>query len=52
VTGRCGRRCRKLLNDLQERRGHSNLKEEAQDRTVWRACFGRGFGCVMRQTTK
>jgi hypothetical protein len=28
------------------------LKEEAQDCTVWRTCFGRGFGPVVRQTTE
>jgi len=28
------------------------LKEEALDRTMWRAHFGRGFGPVVRQTTK
>jgi hypothetical protein len=28
------------------------LKEEALDRTVWRARFGRDFGSVVRQTTK
>ena len=52
VTGRQGRRGRKLLDDLKERRGYSHLKEEALDRTMWRACFGRGFGPVVRQTTK
>ena len=52
VTGRQGRRRRKLLDDLKERRGHSHLKEEDLDRTVWRARFGRGFGPVVRQTTK
>jgi len=52
VTGRQGRRCRKLLDDLKERRGYSHLKEEALDRTMWRARFGRGFGPVVRQTTK
>jgi hypothetical protein len=52
VTGRQGRRCRKLLDDLKERRGYSDLKEEALDRTIWRARFGRGFGPVVRQTTK
>jgi hypothetical protein len=52
VTGRRGRRRRKLLNDLKERRGYSHLKEEAVDRTMWRARFGRGFGTVMRQTAK
>jgi hypothetical protein len=52
VTGRRGRRRRKLLDDLKERRGCSNLKEEALDRTIWTARFGRGFGPVVRQTTK
>ena len=37
VTGRWGRRRRKLLNDLKERRGYSHLKEETLDRTMWRA---------------
>jgi len=48
VTGRQGRRRMKLLDDLKERRGYSHLKEEALDRTVWRARFGRGFGPVVR----
>jgi hypothetical protein len=52
VTGRRGRRRRKLLDELRERRGYSHLKEEALDRTMWRARFGRGFGPVVRQTTK
>ena len=52
VTGRQGRRRRKLLDDLKERRGYCHLKEEALDRTMWRARFGRGFGPVVRQTTK
>jgi len=52
VTGRQGRRCRKLLDDLKERRRYSHLKEEALDRTMWGARFGRGFGPVVRQTTK
>jgi hypothetical protein len=52
VTGRRRRRRRKLLDDLKERKGYSYLKEEALDRTVWRARFGRGFGPVVRQTTK
>jgi len=51
VTGRRGRRRKKLLNDLNERRGYSHLKEETLDRTMWRARFGRGFGPVVRQTT-
>jgi hypothetical protein len=52
VTGRQGRRRRKLLDDLKERRGYSHLKQEALDCTMWRARFGRGFGPVVRQTTK
>ena len=52
VTGRQGRRRKKLLDDLKERRGYYHLKEEALDRTMWRARFGRGFGPVVRQTTK
>jgi len=47
VTGRRGRRRRKLLDDLKERREYSHLKEEALDRTIWRARFGRGFGPVL-----
>jgi hypothetical protein len=52
VIGRRGRRRRKLLDDPMERRGYSYLKEEALDRTMWRARFGRGFGPVVRQTAK
>jgi len=52
VTGRRGRRRRKLLDDLKERREYSHLKEEALDRTMWRARFVRGFGPDVRQTTK
>jgi hypothetical protein len=52
VTGRRGRRRRKLLDDLKEWRGYFHLKEEDLDRTMWRARFGRGLGPVARQTTK
>jgi hypothetical protein len=52
VTGRRGRRRKKLLDDLKKRRGYFHLKEEAVDRTTWRAHFGGGFGSVVRQTTK
>jgi hypothetical protein len=34
VTGRQGRRRRKLLDNLKERKGYSHLKEEALDRTT------------------
>jgi hypothetical protein len=52
VKGRWERRCRRLLDDIKERRGYSYLKEEALDCTMWRAGFGRGFGPVVRQTAK
>ena len=39
VIGRRGRRRRKLLYDLKKRRGYSHLKEEALDRTMWRAAL-------------
>jgi len=52
VRGRRGRRRRKLLDDLKKRRGYSHLKEEALDRTMWRARFVWGFGPVVRQTTE
>jgi hypothetical protein len=55
VTGRRGRKLRKLLYDLKERRGYSHLKGGALDRTMWGAGFGRGFGRGfgpdVRQTT-
>ena len=52
MTGKRGRKRRKLLDDFKKRRGYSQLKEESLDRTMWRARFGRGFGPVVRQTTK
>ena len=39
VTGRRGRRRRKLLDDLKERREYSHLKEDFLDRTMWTARF-------------
>jgi len=52
VTGTRGRRRKKLLDDLKDRRGYSHLKEEALDRTMWRNRFGGGFGPVVRQNTE
>jgi hypothetical protein len=43
VTGRRGRRRRKVLDDLKERGGYSHLKEEVLDRSMWGARFGRGL---------
>jgi hypothetical protein len=50
--GRRGRRRKKLLDDLKDRRGYSHLKEVALDRTMWRNRFGRGVGPVVRQNTE
>jgi hypothetical protein len=52
VTRRRGRRRKKLLDDLKDRRGYSHLKEEALVRTMWRNRFGRGVGPVVRQNTE
>ena len=52
VARRRGRRRKKLLDDLKDRRGYYHLKEEALDRTVWRNRFGRGVGPVVRQITE
>jgi hypothetical protein len=47
VTRRRGRRRKKLLDDLGDRRGYSHLKEEALDRIKCRNRFGRGCGPVV-----
>jgi len=52
LARRRGRRRKKLLDDLRDRRGYSHLKEEALDRTMWRHRFGGGFGPVVRQNTE
>jgi hypothetical protein len=52
VTGRRGRRRKKLLDDLKEKRRYCKLKEESLDHTRWRTRFGRGYGLVVRQTTE
>ena len=52
VARRRGRRRKKLLDDLKDRRGYSHLKEEAIDHTLWRNRFGGGFGPVVRQNTE
>ena len=52
VTRRRERICRKLLDDLKDRRGYSRLKEEAPDRTMWRHRFGGGLGPVVGQNTE
>jgi len=52
VARRRGRRHKKLLDDLKDRRGYSDLKEEALNRPIWRHRFGGGFGPVVRQITE
>ena len=52
VTGRRGRRRRKLLDNLKERRGYSHLKEEVADRAMWTARFGRDYRPVVKQIIK
>jgi len=52
VARRRGRRRKKLLDDLKDRRGYSYLKEEVLDSTIWRHRFGGGFGPVVRQNTE
>jgi len=52
VIRRRGKRRKKLLDDLKDRRGYSHLKEEALDRTMCRNRFGGGFGPVVRQNTE
>ena len=52
VTRRRGRRRKKLLDDLKDRRRYSHLKKVALDGTMWRNCFGGGFETVVRQNTE
>jgi len=47
VTRRRGKRRKKLLDDLKDRRGYCELNEEALYRTMWRNSFARGFGPVV-----
>jgi len=47
VTRRQERRRKKLLDDLKDRRGYCELKEEALDHTMWRNRFASGFGPVV-----
>jgi hypothetical protein len=52
VTERRRKRRRKLPDELKEKRGYCHLKEDALDRRMYRARFGRGFRPVVRQTDK
>jgi hypothetical protein len=48
--GRRGRRSKQLLNAFQNMIRYWKLKEEVLDRAVWRICFRRRYGPVVRQT--
>jgi hypothetical protein len=48
VTGRLGRRRRKLLDCHKDKKGFWELKEEALDRTFWSTRFGGVCGPVFR----
>jgi hypothetical protein len=52
VTRRGGRRRKKLLDNLKDKRVYSHLKEEFLDRIMWRNRFRGGFGPVVRQNTE
>jgi hypothetical protein len=51
MTGKRGRRYKKLLDDLKKSRGYCKLKEQALDGTVWRTRFGKGYEPFARQNT-
>jgi hypothetical protein len=52
VTERRGRRYKQLLDELTETIRQCTLKEEALDLTPWRTMERRGYGPVVRQTTR
>jgi len=49
VKRRRGRRRKKLLDDLRDRRGYSHLKKKALDCTMLRNRFGGGFGPLVNR---
>ena len=51
MTRGWGRKHKKLLDNLKDRRGYCQLKEEALDCTMRRNRFGRGFVPVVWQST-
>jgi len=50
VTGRRGKRCKQLLEELKEKRKYCKPKQEAIDRSLWRTRFRTGSEPVARQT--
>jgi hypothetical protein len=51
-TGRQGRRCKKLVKGLSEKRRYRNLKTEKLNCTRWRSRFGGGYEPVAEQNMK
>jgi hypothetical protein len=49
-AGKMRKKTKQLLVALKEKRGYWKLKEAALYCTIWRTCFGRGCGPVIRQT--
>jgi len=52
MTERRGRRRKQLLDDFKKMTGYRKLKDEALVRPLWRTCFGRSYGPVLRKTTE
>jgi hypothetical protein len=50
VTGRRGRRCKRLLDDLKEKTEYCKLKGKAPEGTLRRTGFGSGYVPVEIQT--
>jgi hypothetical protein len=48
VTGKRGRRCKQLLDNLKENKGYWILKEDVLRRILWGSGFGSGCGPVVR----
>jgi len=49
VTERQGRRRKQLLNNLKKMRGYRKLKEEALYCSLWKTCFARDYGTLVRE---
>ena len=45
-------RYKQLHDDLKEKRGYWELKEEALEHTLWKTGFGKYYGPVVRQTAE
>ena len=52
MTGRRGRRRKKILDDLKEARGYWKLRVEALDVTLWINRFEIGHEPDVRKTTE